>query len=528
MSSSPADLSKLDARSGSDSDNPALDGTAKLSLDVLESQPKNKKILLLCIFCLAFFLDTFNNSSLFTAIPVISAQLDIPNSQSVWLLGAYQLTFAALLLISGRVSDLYNPKWVFVTGAWSMGVFALINGFIRKEIPLIAVRALTGAGGALTIPSALHLIVHMYPDPAEQAKAVTAFGGMGAIGIVLGLIIGALFVSFVSWPWVFYFSALVSSVIGISAVLLVPKLQRTISESRAEKILRFRRLDLLGVFMFTAASILFIFSITSGSIDGWGSAQVIAPLILSFVLIVLFFVWESRLPESYAAVPSKMWKYDNFTVLILLSFAPFTWWASIFLQFSWLWEVVYEWSAIKTAVHFLPIGLAVFPILPLAAILQSKLRLKWVILIGFLLICIGTVLLPFANSEDRYWSFAFPGFLIGTAGASIIYTTTNVALLGNTPSEVSGIVSAMFTCVLQMGGAIGSAVLTSIQTSVQISHGGPNSFSGRAAGLWFLFAFLSTMTVLLLVFMKNSAGPVNAAGPTQGVDSDTGASKDEA
>ncbi|KAJ7844117.1 hypothetical protein B0H14DRAFT_2277173, partial [Mycena olivaceomarginata] len=128
----------------------------------LELQPKNKKILLLCIFYLAFFLDTFNNSSLFTAIPLISAQLNISDSQSVWLLGAYQLTFAALLLImssiytwhsifhffqSGRVSDLYNPKWVFVTGAWStVGVFALINGFIRTEIPPITVRALTGAG----------------------------------------------------------------------------------------------------------------------------------------------------------------------------------------------------------------------------------------------------------------------------------------------------------------------------------------------------------------------------------------------
>ncbi|KAJ7123123.1 major facilitator superfamily domain-containing protein [Mycena epipterygia] len=475
---------------------------------VLETQSPNKKLLLLTIFCLALFLDTFNNSSLFTAIPVISTQIQIPNSQSVWLLGAYQLTFAALLLVSGRVSDLYNPKWVFITGALSMRVFSLINGFIRTEIPLIVLRALTGAGGALTIPSALHLIVHMYPDPADQAKAVTAFGGVGAIGIVLGLIIGALFVSYASWPWVFYFSALVSSVIGISAVLLVPNLQRTTTESRAERILRFRRLDLLGVFMFTAASILFIFSITSGSIDGWGSAKVLAPLILSFFLVVLFFVWEARLPESYAAVPSKMWRYENFTVLLLVALTPFMWWGSIFLLFSWFWEVVYGWSAIKTAVHFLPIGLGMFPVIPISAILQSKLRLKWIILLGLASMMAGTVLLPFADSSVRYWPFAFPGFLLGTAGAALIYTTTNVALLANTPPDVSGIVSAMFTCVLQMGGAIGAGILTSIQTSVQASHGGPTSFTGRAAGLWFLVAFLGLMAVLLLVFMKDSVGPV--------------------
>ncbi|KAJ7853760.1 major facilitator superfamily domain-containing protein [Mycena leptocephala] len=488
------------------------DLTPETGLDMLEKQPKNKKLLLLAIFCLALFLDSFNNSSLFTAIPIISVQLQIPNSQSVWLLSAYQLTFAALLLISGRVSDLYNPKWVFVTGALSMGVFALVDGFIRKEIPLIVLRALTGAGGALTIPSALHLIVHMYPDPSEQAKAVTAFGAMGAIGIVLGLMIGALFVSYATWPWVFYFSALVSVVITLSIVVLVPKLQRTTAESRAEKILRFRRLDLFGVFVFTVASILFIFSITSGSIDGWASAKVLAPIILSFFLFILFFVWEAKLPESNAAIPSKMWQYENFTVLIVISIVPFMWWGSIFLPFAWFWEVVYGWSAIKTAVHFLPVGLGIFPVIPLVEGLKSKLRLKWVIFIGFILIIAGTVLLPFADSDAHYWPFAFPGFLLGTAGAAIIYTTANVALLANTPPEVSGIVSAMFNCMLQMGGAVGAAILTSIQTSVQIHHGGPTSFAGRAAGLWFLVAFLSAMTVLLLCFMKDTVGSVDPKG----------------
>ncbi|KAJ7790671.1 hypothetical protein B0H14DRAFT_2625781 [Mycena olivaceomarginata] len=178
----------VDARS--DSDSPAKDfEAAKISLEVLELQPKNKKILLLCIFYLAFFLDTFNNSSLFTAIPLISAQLNISDSQSVWLLGAYQLTFAALLLISGRVSDLYNPS------------------------------------GALTIPSALHLIVYMYPDPVEQAKAVTAFSGMRA-------------------------TESCHDVFSNRADFCTQTSTHGFRISGGED-LRFRRLDLLGVFMFT-------------------------------------------------------------------------------------------------------------------------------------------------------------------------------------------------------------------------------------------------------------------------------------
>ncbi|KAF8154860.1 major facilitator superfamily domain-containing protein [Crassisporium funariophilum] len=476
---------------------------------VLKDLTTSRKVLVLVVLCSALFLDTFNNSSLFAAIPPIALQLNIPNSQSVWLLGAYQLTFAALLLVSGRVSDLYNPKWVFVLGAMMMGVFALVAGFMRHDIPLIVLRALMGAGGALTIPSAQHLIVHMYPDPAEQAKAIAIFGGMGGIGIVIGLIIGALFVSFASWPWVFYFSAIVSTVITLSIVLLVPNIQRTSShESRAEKLLRFKRLDLVGVAAFTISLILFIFAITSGSIDGWGSAHVVAPLVISVVLMILFFVWENQLPESYAALPPKLWQYDNVVILSAISLVPFMWWGSIFPLFSWVWEVVYGWSAIKTALHFLPVALGIFPALPLAAMLQSKIRLKWVILLGFVLLLVGTILLPFGNSKAHYWPFVFPGFLLGTAGAALIYATTNIALLANTPPEVSGIISAVFVSVLQTGGATGLAIVTSIQTSVEIKHGGPTGFQGRAAGLWFLVAFIGLMMVLFIIFMKNTVGPV--------------------
>ncbi|KAJ7215948.1 major facilitator superfamily domain-containing protein [Mycena pura] len=512
MSSAPVTETKL-VGLGNDSGALIVSTSKEGGLSVLESQPKSRKILILLLLCFSFFLDSISGSSLFTAIPVISTQLNIPNSQSVWILSAYQLTFSALLLISGRVSDLYNPKWVFVTGAAWLGIFALIDGFIRKEIPLITLRALMGAGGALTIPSAIHLIVHMYPDPADQAMAITAFGGVGALGNVLGLVIGALFVSFTSWPWVFYFLAILAAVIASAAVVVVPQVQRTMNETRAEKILRFRRLDLVGVFTFTAAAILFIFSVTSGSIDGWGSAQVLAPLVLSLILLFLFLLWESRLPESYAAIPVKVWRYENFTVLILLSFAPFTWWASVFLEFTWLWEVVYGWSAIKVAVHILPVGLGMFPMVPVSAILQARLPMKWVIFIGFLLICVGTALLPFADSSAHYWPFAFPGFLLGTAGAALIYTTINVSLFAHTPKEVSGIVSAIFNSALQMGGAFGSAILASIQTSVQIHHGGPNSFSGRAAGFWFLFAFMCMLTGVLLLFMKDTFGTIVPGAP---------------
>ncbi|KAF9461921.1 MFS general substrate transporter [Collybia nuda] len=468
-----------------------------------DAQPKFLKATLLVIFCFAQFLDAFNNSALFAAIPPIAVDLNISNSTSVWLISAYQLTFAALLLSSGRLSDLYNPKYVFVIGMFLMSFCSLGAGFVRNQIPLIILRAFMGVGAALNVPSAMNLIIHLYTEPGSQSKALGAFAGAAALGNVIGLIIGASFVSFVSWPWVFFFITIVSFVLGLAIFALAPSPESTTDPSKS----RFRRLDLPGVSTLTVALVLFIFAVTSGSVSGWGTARVIAPLILSVVLVLVFLVWEAHIPEELAALPPKVWKYENFGILIAVSLQPFMWWASVQLLFSWLYQEVYGWSTINTAVHFLPLGLVSFPIMGVATVLQQKFPLKWVILVGESLVFIGTFLLPFATSKDRYWHFAFPGFVIGTAGMTIVFATTNIALFAVTPPEVAGIVGAVFTCSLQLGSAAGAAIITSIQTSVQLNHGGPDSFDGRAAGFWFLVAFTAAEAIAVLCFMRDTVPP---------------------
>jgi MFS family permease len=159
------------------------------------------------------------------------------------------------------------------------------------------------------------------------------------------------------------------------------------------------------------------------------------------------------------------------------------------------------------AIHFLPIALGVFPCLPISAGLQAKIPLKWILVMGEVLAFVGSALLPFANSNspERYWRYTFPGFLLGTVGAGLIYLTANIALLAVTPPSISGIVSAVFMATLQTSAATGVAIITSIQTSVQPD---PISFKGRAAGLWFLVAFIGFILILTLVLMKDTVGPV--------------------
>ncbi|KAJ8518266.1 hypothetical protein ONZ45_g4621 [Pleurotus djamor] len=479
-------------------------------LDALASESTLLKSLLMVIFCFAQFLDAFNNSSFFAAIPPIASDLNITNGNSVWLISAYQLTFAAFLLTSGRLSDLFNPKYIFVLGMLLMSFCALGAGFIRTQIPLILLRAFMGLGAALNIPSAMALIIRMFPNPEPQSRAMAAFAGAAAIGNVLGLIIGAALTSFASWHWVLYFTTILSFVLGISAfVLLLP-----FSTTREQTY--FKRLDLIGVFTLTASLILFVFAVTSGSVDGWAHAKVIVPLILSVLLAALFFVWEYRLPEELAAVPPMLWKYENIPILTAVALQPFMWWASVQLLFSWYYQEVFGWSTISVAVRFLPMGLLSFPIMGVASVLQQKLPLKWVILLGEVLVLAGTILFPFADTQAHFWRFAFPGFFIGTAGMTIVFATTNIAIFAATPPHIAGVVGAIFTCALQLGSAAGAAVITSIQTSVEVNHGGPTSFSGRAAGFWFLFAFDATLALCVLIFMRNTVPPVKKSPNSDG------------
>ncbi|KAF8583733.1 MFS general substrate transporter [Ramaria rubella] len=472
------------------------------------------KAILLIIFCFSNFLDSFNNSALFAALPPLSVRLNITNSESVWMLSAYQLTFAALLLSSGRLSDLYNPKWAYCIGMVFMASCGLGAGFLRAQVPLIILRALMGIGAALNIPAAMALIVRLFPNPESQSKALTLFGAAAALGNIFGLLIGAALTTFVSWPWVFYFGSIMAYCLaGVALVTLPAKaIGHEVNLSNAE---RLKRLDVVGVMTLCIALLLFVFAVTSGSTDGWDTARVIVPLIISFILLPAFFLWEAHLPHVLASVPPPIWNYDNFLVTILVSLQPFMYFSSIQLLFSWYYQLVFGWTPINTAVHFLPLGFVVLIVMPPTTILLQRYPLKWVIFGGHVICVVGTCLLPFGDTKSHYWSFVFPGFLVGAAGMTIVFVGVNpvnlhpssIAVFAVTPPEVAGVVGAILQCALQLGSSAGAAIVTSIQTSVQVNHGGPNGFQGRTAGLWFLLAVTVIGTSGVGLFMKNTRPP---------------------
>ncbi|KAG8215712.1 major facilitator superfamily-domain-containing protein [Butyriboletus roseoflavus] len=400
-----------------------------------------------------------------------------------------------------------------------LGVFALCAGFVNNKIAIIVLRALMGIASAMTIPSALTLLVHVYPDPLEQARAIGVLGGCGCscrcsannsvTRVVLGLFIGAILVEYASYHWVFWVVAIVAIPVALGCLFIIPMeiaMSRNEPDTHSAK---WKSLDLIGISILTgvphlfeiliansayvsplAALILFIYAVTSGSADGWATARVFIPLIISIFLIVLFFYWETLIPDHNAAIPPRTWFYNNFSVLFGSALLPFFWWNSLFFVFTTLWQDVFHWTAVSTVVHMFPIGVAAL-IMSFTGPLSRMFSPKWIILTGLSMVAIATLLFAAGGRRpEGYWPWIFPAFTLGSAGTMLIYSHTNIAIFQAAPASMAGTVGAISNGALQLGSAVGLAAFTAIETSVEIAHGGPQKYHGRAAAFWFLLGIV--------------------------------------
>ena len=392
-------------------------------------------------------------------------------------------------------------------------------------------RALGGIGAALTIPSALSLIIQLFPGSKHQARAIALFGSAGAIGNIVGILIGAVLVQYASWSWIFWFVAILAISIATLSFFLIPNAPRDTEKNTKFDfpglgLLTGMSCPIILIFPLTnfisVAMILFIFAVTSGSPKGWGTAYVLAPLLISILLFVLFFVWEARIPPDDAVLPTRMWKWRNFSVLASLALLPGLWWSTVNINIVSWWEGVFGWTIINTAVHLLPTSISGFLVAQICGYLPTYFAPKRIILFGIAITIVATILLPFGDSPDTYWPFSFPAFILGTVGQIIVYSNSSIAIFSYTPPSAAGTVGAVFTCALQLGSAVGLAAVASITTSVD-SKTPPMSppvaefqshmdqitkemwkaaFQGRAASFWFVLGLLVVQLVCVIVFFK--------------------------
>ncbi|MBB5918333.1 EmrB/QacA subfamily drug resistance transporter [Nocardia transvalensis] len=401
--------------------------------------------------CTGVFMLLLDITIVNVALPDIRQQFDATLSDLQWVIDAYALTLAALLLTAGTVADRVGRRAVFATGLVIFILSSLWCGFAGDILMLSLARALQGVGGAIMFATSLALLAQAFA-PRERGIAFGVFGAITGVSVAVGPVLGGALTSGLSWRWIFFVN-LPIGVIALAATLL------RVDESRDPQQ---HRIDWAGCVTFSAALACLVFGLIRSHDDGWSSATVIGSLVAAAVLLIAFLVVENVSPApmfdlSLLRVPT----FDGGLV------AAWGISASIFSMLTFL--VIYlqgimGYSALEVGVRFLPFTLAIFVTAGIAGRLSDRVPVRWLIGPGFVLVAAGLFLMRGSDPAGT-WTHFLPGFLVAGIGTGLINVPLASTAVGVVEPRRAGMASGINSTLRQVGIATGVAALGSILAS---------------------------------------------------------------
>jgi EmrB/QacA subfamily drug resistance transporter len=421
-------------------------------LSTLDTRTRWLALIVLCLGDLMIVLDT---TIVNVALPSIREDLGFSETSLAWVVNAYLLTFGGFLLLGGRLGDLFGHRRMFLGGVTLFTLASVTCGLATSQGMLVAARAVQGLGGAVVSAVALSLIMSLFSDAGERAKAMGVFGFVMAGGGSLGVMLGGILTDTLDWHWIF----LVNVPIGVAVILLSLRL---VPASRSAAV--GGRLDVAGAVTVTAALMLAVYAIVKGNDVGWTAARTLGMLGLSAALFVAFVALESRV--SAPLVPLRLFKLRN---VATANVAGVFWAAAMFAAFfvSALYlQLVLDYSPLQVGLVFLPsnVIMAVFS-LGLSAKLVMRYGIKLPLSTGLVLAAAGLALLARAPVEGDVLLDVLPGMLLIGIGAGMAFNPVLLAAMSDVAPEESGLASGVVNTSFMMGGALGLAVLASLAAS---------------------------------------------------------------
>ena len=414
-----------------------------------------KRWLALYLLCLADIMIVLDTTIVNVALPAIRADLGFTQASLAWVVNSYLLTFGGFLLLGGRLGDLFGHRRLFLIGIAVFTVASLFCGLANSQEFLIVARAVQGVGGAIVSVVALSLIMIMFTEPAERAKAMGVVGFVLSGGGALGVLLGGVITETVAWNWIF----LVNIPFGIAAfawcLVLLPKGATMPSTGR---------LDIAGAVTVTAAIMIAVYAIVNGNETGWTAGETIGLLAGAVVLLASFLVIESR--ASAPLVPLRLFKLRNVStanvVALLMPGAMFGW---FFLSALYM-QLVLGYSSLEVGLAFLP-GTIIWGIASIAVSDRLVLRygVKVPILLGLGFFMIGLLLFARAPVDGNFLIDLLPGTIFFGLGGGITFNPLLLAAMGDVTPMEAGLASGVVNTSFMFGGALGLAVLASIAAS---------------------------------------------------------------
>jgi EmrB/QacA subfamily drug resistance transporter len=411
---------------------------------------------ILGVLCLSLLVVGLDNTILNVALPTLARDLHAATSQLQWMVDAYVLVFAGLLLTTGSLSDRYGRRSALAIGLVVFGLGSVMSAFSGSANTLIATRALMGIGGALIMPSTLSILTNVFPAE-ERSRAIGIWAGVSGLGIAIGPIVGGWLLSHFWWGSVFLVNVPVVIVALIGGRMIMPNSKDPSPDS----------LDPVGAVLSIVGLVSLVYGIIEAPAHGWGSPQTLGTFAFAAIVLVVFAVWEFR--SDHPMLDVTFFENPRFTAanisIVLVFFALF---GSLFFLTQYL-QFVLGYTALQAGVRVAPLALVLMVGAPLAGRLTARLGNKALVVIGMLAVALGLGYLGTLSVTSGYDHVLVALMILGLGMGTAMVPATE-SIMGSLPLAKAGVGSAMNDTTRQVGGALGVAILGSIFASSYAAH----------------------------------------------------------
>jgi EmrB/QacA subfamily drug resistance transporter len=382
------------------------------------------------------------------AIPTIHHALHFSLANLEWLITGYSLTFGGLLLFGGRTGDLYGKRRMFMIGVSVFAVSSLLGGLAQSDVWLIITRGMQGVGAAIAAPTALALIATNFPEGRERNRAMGVYAAMSGGGGAVGLLLGGILTSYVSWRWIFFINVPIAAIV----LFLAP---RALHESSTTS----GHLDVPGAVTVTGGMLALVYGLSNASSHSWSSVSTISFLGAAVVLLVAFGFIEQRSADPL--MPLSIFNNRNrsasFAMMLCIGIALF----SMFYFLTQFLQNIQGWSAVKTGVGFLPMTAGIIVAAGLTSRFVGKTGIRLPLIVGPAMTVVGMLWISRITPTTSYLEILGPLVIIAL-GMGFVFVPLTLTAVSGVEANEAGLASALLNTMQQVGGALGLAVLATV------------------------------------------------------------------
>jgi EmrB/QacA subfamily drug resistance transporter len=447
------------------------------------------------------------------ALPSAQQDLGFSAEDRQWVITAYALAFGSLLLLGGRIADLFGRKWTFVVGLLGFAGASALGGAAGSFGVLVGARALQGVFGALLAPAALSLLATTFTDPAERGKAFGVYGAIAGVGGAVGLLLGGALTEVLDWRWCLYVSiafAVPAAIAGVRLLHHVP------AQSRP-------RLDIPGTLTASSGLFALVFGLSRAESDGWGDPLTVAFLSASVLLLVGFVALQRRVAQPLLPlrVVADRDRGGSFLAIATAGAGIF----GVFLFLTFYLQQTKGLTALETGLAFIPMNLA---IIATATIVSTRVLAltgpRPLVPAGMVSAALGMVLLTRIGVDTGYATHVLPSLILIGLGFGLIVAPSFATATVGVPPHDSGVASAMVNTSQQVGGSIGTALLSTMAVAAStdfVTASGPGAevlrqaaVEGYVTAFWWAAGIFALGAIVTASLLRSGVRPVPAHGAT--------------